>query len=231
MDNRKGYVKNSAEVQASAKNIVKVNGVMVQGKSIQLKACSNAKLAELMDSMSDEELTLFVTSLGWTEDYVASAPTSENHQFDPTGEDMVDFTTKDGTVVKVLNLEYVGTSGNANFKFKMNNGSFVTHTGDRLRRLHSAGGLKKGDIIPFKPESIKASSNPGEFHGIPNYSASENLRRMEEYSTENLLAIKARRAELRGINLSEEAIDKIIVQEFGGAENSMVVKPKRPTFN
>ena len=113
----------------------------------------------------------------------------------------------------------------------MANGNIVTHSGDKLRRLHSAGGLNIGDKIPFKPESIKPTTNVGYFQGVPNFSGSDRLAQMEQFSADNKLAIKARKAELRDLEVPESRITDIIIAEFGGAESSVVVKPKRPTFS
>lgn len=225
------YVKNSAEVLASAKNLVKTTGVTVQGETVKLKACGNAKVIELMEMMTESELTEFVTSLGWSEDYQAPVASADEITVSLEGEEMVQVETKAGATVEAVNLEYVGTSGNGNFKFAMNNGNIVSHSGDKLRRLHSAGGLNIGDKIPFKPESIKPTPNAGYFNGVPNFSGSDRLAQMEQFSADNRLAIKARKAELRDLEVPESRITDIIIAEFGGAESSVVVKPKRPTFS
>lgn len=231
MSNQIDFVKNSAEVLASAKNAVKTTGVTVQGELVKLKACGNAKVLEILEKMSEDERTQFVTSLGWTDDYTAPTPSADEVLVSMEGEEKIQVETKAGTSVEAVNLEYVGTSGNGNFKFAMANGNIVTHSGDKLRRLHSAGGLNIGDKIPFKPESIKPTTNVGYFQGVPNFSGSDRLAQMEQFSADNKLAIKARKAELRDLEVPESRITDIIIAEFGGAESSVVVKPKRPTFS
>lgn len=76
------FIFNSAGHIASAKNLIISNGVTVGGVNPYAtnsdadkkpKAVGNGKLRELLEAMSEEELTAFASheDIGWTEDYVA----------------------------------------------------------------------------------------------------------------------------------------------------------------
>jgi hypothetical protein len=224
------FVRNSAEVLASAKNIVKTDGITVNGKTVQLKACGNAKMIELLEKMSESELTEFVTSLGWNEDYVAPTRSTDEVSVDLSAETSVEFETEKGQKVPCIELEYIGTSNDNNFKFAMSNGTLVTGI-DTLRELASYGGLNVGDKILFKPESVKATKNAGYFIGIPNFRANPRIAQVLAYHKDLNQQRKTYRARLSKAGYSKEQIAQKIDEKFGAQLSQGISVPSAPSFS
>jgi len=200
---------NDAMVASIAKEIAN-GGLILNGKTVKhAKVPSPSACAGLLRKASEEELVTICEDFGWEIDTDAVAETpSVVVAINTEGEDIQSITTAEGVTVDVIMLEFIGHSESGeSLKFKMKNGNVVTHSGDKLRQLEALGGLPKGAMLGFKPESIQPTRNIGYYVGIPNFASSPNLLAVLQANSENKRAIKAQIAQLRALGLPKSTLD------------------------
>lgn len=135
------------------------------------------------------------------------------------------FTTDKGEVVPIINLEFVSRTA-AGFRFAYGESTVITNDND-LMFLNSKKALVPGQIVAFTPDSIKFNATYNCFTGVPNKSATPELRKVLEYRLANRDNLKAIETEMitSGLkpNEAREAVREHIKQD-------VLSTFKRPTF-
>lgn len=137
------------------------------------------------------------------------------------------FTTQKGEIVPVTNAKYIGMSSGGAFKFKTESGQVIVSNDSDLRFLKSKGGLKEGDVIAFRPESIQLNERYSNYTGVPNKSANPVLMKVLDYRNNNRDVNLALEAELQAQGVSPQQA-RVLVQDK--IAQSVLADFKRPAF-
>ena len=215
-----------AHVKSIAKEFV-ANGITIGGTLKQYaKEPSLSATVACLKKATEEELIQICTDFNWvvSDEEVATASTGVLISLD--GEITNTIKTAEGEDVQVLMLKFIGHSKES-LKFEMSNGNIVLHSGDKLRQLEALGGLSKGDMLGFKPESITPTKTPGYYLGVPNFASSKNLLALLESNAENKRLIKAQIAQIRALGLPKSIVDRRIDEMADKAIDPIkLTKPK-----
>jgi hypothetical protein len=133
------------------------------------------------------------------------------------------FVTEKGETVPVLKAVFDGTTTSA-FRFKFADKFIISNDND-IRFLYAKGGLKEGDVVSFKPETIVYNGNMNAFTGTVNKSATPSLMKVVEFRNENRIVNDAQIAEL-----TAQGINPQVARELVQAEIVKTIKIARPVF-
>lgn len=169
--------------------------------------------------MSEEQLDAKIAELGGDvpETTVPDAVVSLALETNDT------FTTDKGEVIPVVNAQFDGPTSSA-FRFKFAD-KFIITTDNDVRFLYAKGGLKPGDVVAFKPETIVYNGNMNAFTGTVNKSATPSIMKVVAFRTENRIINDAQIAELTAQGITPQK-----ARELVEAEIVANVRVSRPTF-
>lgn len=183
---------------------------------------ANAKALDVKVSdinlMTEEQLDALVAKIDTT-----SEPTVPDAVVSMALETNDTFITEKGEVIAVINAQFEGATTSA-FRFKFAD-KFIITTDNDVRFLYAKGGLKPGDVVAFKPETVVFNGNMNAFTGTVNKSATPAIMKVVAFRTENRIINDAQIAELTAQGITPQK-----ARELVEAEIVANVRVSRPTF-
>lgn len=198
-----------------------MNTIADKKKAVKANAQKLGVKVSEVNNMDDAQIESLYAQLG-DEAAAPSAPVpSDSTAFEST------FTTEKGEIVPVINGVFRRLTGNAAFEFAYGDSRIITTDSD-LRVLHSKGGLKEGDVIAFKPDTLDFRAEINGYYGQINKSASPKIMKVVNFRNENKAINTAMQSELQAQGLSANDAKARVQDEIVRTALGTV---KRPTLS